>query len=68
MAERTHEKTTKDHVARLIEEYHEVNRAIHRVETGEQRASDEVVEGLKRRRRTLRDEMAQILAETDAAA
>ena len=72
MAERIHElKTTDNHFARLVEEYHELNRQIHRIETRIEPASEDVEEELKRRRVRLKDEIAQMLAgaeTTDGAA
>ena len=63
MAERIHElKTTDNHFARLVEEYHELNREIHRIETRVEPASADVEEELKRRRVRLKDEIAQMLA------
>ena len=62
MAERIHElKTTDNHFARLVEEYHELNRQIHRIETRVEPASEDVEEELKRRRVRLKDEIAQML-------
>ena len=43
-------KTSDGHFARLAEEYHEVNRQVHRIETRVEPASDDVEEELKRRR------------------
>jgi uncharacterized protein len=54
-------KTSNSHFARLVEEYHDVNRQIHRMETRVEPTSDEVEEELKRRRVRLKDEIAQML-------
>jgi uncharacterized protein YdcH (DUF465 family) len=64
-------KTSDGHFARLAEEYNEVNRTIHRIETRVEPSSDDVEEELKRRRVRLKDEIAQMLQgdeKTDAAA
>ena len=64
-------KTSDGHFARLAEEYHEVNRQVHRIETRVEPASDDVEEELKRRRVRLKDEIFQMLAgeiKTDGAA
>jgi uncharacterized protein YdcH (DUF465 family) len=62
MAERIHAlKTSNNHVARLIEEYNELNREIHRMETRIEPTSEDVEEELKRRRLRLKDEIAQML-------
>jgi hypothetical protein len=55
-------KTSNGRFARLAEEYNEVNRQIHRVETRVEPASEDVEEELKRTRVRLKDEIAQILA------
>jgi uncharacterized protein len=54
-------KTTDGHFARLAEEYNEVNRTIHRIETRVEPSSEDVEEELKRRRVRLKDEIAQML-------
>jgi uncharacterized protein len=64
-------KTTNGHFARLAEEYNEVNRAIHRIETRVEPTSEDVEEELKRQRVRLKDEIFQMLQgqeKTDAAA
>jgi uncharacterized protein YdcH (DUF465 family) len=62
MAERIHAlKTSDNHFARLVEEYHELNRDIHRIETRVEPASEDYEEELKRRRLRLKDEIAQML-------
>jgi uncharacterized protein len=68
MAERMHAlKTSNNRFARLLEEYHELNRDIHRIETRVEPTSEEVEEELKRRRLRLKDEIAQMLAGEEAA-
>ena len=54
-------KTSDNRFARLVEEYHEVNRQIHRIETRVEPASEDVEEEFKRRRVRLKDEIAQTL-------
>jgi uncharacterized protein YdcH (DUF465 family) len=54
-------KTRDGHFARLTEEYNEVNRTIHRIETRVEPTSEDVEEELKRRRVRLKDEIAQML-------
>ncbi len=64
-------KTRDGHFVRLAEEYHEVNRQVHRIETRVEPTSEDVEEELKRHRVRLKDEIAQMLAcetKTDAAA
>jgi uncharacterized protein YdcH (DUF465 family) len=60
--ERIRELTMSDgRFARLVEEYHELNRHVHRVETRVEPTSEDVEEELKRRRVRLKDEIAQML-------
>lgn len=59
---RLHElKLSDPHFARLAEEYHAVNRAVHRMETGVEPASDAAEAEMRRRRMHLKDEIASIL-------
>jgi uncharacterized protein YdcH (DUF465 family) len=55
-------KMSNSHFARLMEEYNELNRTIHRVETRIEPAAEDVEEELKRRRVRLKDEIAAMLA------
>jgi uncharacterized protein len=55
-------KTTNNHFARLADEYHEINRQVHRIETRVEPASEEIEQELKRRRMRLKDEIAGMLA------
>ncbi len=50
------------HFARLADDYHAVNREIHRVESEVEAASDARAEDLKKRRLKLVDEIGGILA------
>src|ERR671912_346523 len=72
MAERMHAlKTSNNRFARLLEEYNEVNRTIHRIETRVEPTSEDIEEELKRQRVRLKDEIHQMLQgaeKTDAAA
>ncbi|MEM9394188.1 MAG: YdcH family protein [Pseudomonadota bacterium] len=55
-------KTSDAHFARLFDEYHEVNRAVHRAETRVDAMSQEAEEELRRARMRLKDEIRSILA------
>lgn len=55
-------KGSNAHFARLADEYHEVNRAIHRIETRVEPAAEEVEQELRRKRLVLKDEIAAMLA------
>jgi len=54
-------RETNAHFARLADEYHEINRAIHRAETRVEPLSDEHETALRRRRMALKDELAAML-------
>jgi uncharacterized protein YdcH (DUF465 family) len=54
-------KIADAHFARLADEYHEVNRTIHRMETNVEPADDATIESFKKKRLTLKDEIARIL-------
>ena len=61
-AEKIHAlKIGNAHFAKLSDQYHEVNREIHRIESGVAPTSDEVLEGLKKSRLHLVDEIAAML-------
>ncbi len=61
-------KQNDPHYARLAEEYHEVNRQVHRIESETEAASDERIEELKRKRLGLLDEITAIVTKARAAA
>lgn len=61
-------KTEDAHYARLAEEYHEVNRQVHRIEAETEAASDERFETLKKQRLALLDEITAIVTKARAAA
>jgi uncharacterized protein YdcH (DUF465 family) len=54
-------KQSDAHFAKLIEQYHEVNRAVHRAETRIDTVSDEVETDLRRKRSHLKDHIAHHL-------
>jgi len=56
------------HYARLAEEYHAVNREVHRIEAETEAASDERFEALKKQRLALLDEITAIMASARRAA
>ncbi|MEO1242554.1 MAG: YdcH family protein [Pseudomonadota bacterium] len=61
--DKIHELKMNDaHFARLADEYHTVNREVHRVETGVEAASQEREEELRKTRMRLKDEIAAILS------
>ncbi|XUU61636.1 YdcH family protein [Erythrobacter sp. HA6-11] len=61
-------KQTDAHFARLAEEYHTVNRDVHRIEVEAEAASDERMETLKKQRLGLLDEITAIVSKARALA
>ncbi|MEQ3650262.1 YdcH family protein [Hyphomonas sp.] len=62
-ADRIHAlKEADGHFARLADEYHEVNRQIHRIETNVEPASDAFQTQLRKHRMALKDEINTILS------
>jgi len=59
-------KTSDPHFARLAEEYHEINRTIHRAETNVEPMGDMAETELRKKRSLLRDEIYGILTRSDA--
>ncbi|MEJ1158004.1 YdcH family protein [Prosthecomicrobium sp. N25] len=55
-------KMSDSHFARLADEYHEINRQVHRMETNVEPASDEAIEVAKKTRLRLLDQIRAILA------
>jgi uncharacterized protein len=55
-------KASSAHFARLADEYHEINRTIHRMETGVEPVADEVMIDARKQRMVLKDEIAAMLA------
>ena len=55
-------KMNDAHFQRLSEEYHELNRQIHRVETGIEPTSEQFETELRKKRLHLKDEIASMLA------
>lgn len=63
--DRLHElKMSNAHFAKLFDEYHVVNREIHRIEVRVEPATDERTTDLRKQRMLLKDEIATILAQT----
>ncbi|WP_224815809.1 YdcH family protein [Hasllibacter sp. MH4015] len=55
-------KTSDAHFAKLADAYHEVNRAVHRAETGVEPLDDMAETQLRKERMRLKDEIAGMLA------
>lgn len=61
-ADRIHELKVEDaHFRKLFDEYHEVNRAVHRAETNVEPLDSIAEQDLRKRRMHLKDELAQML-------
>lgn len=56
-------KAANAHFARLVEEYHAVNRAVHGAESRTEPTDEAREEELRRRRLTLKDEIRRMLAQ-----
>ncbi|WP_346898486.1 YdcH family protein [uncultured Roseibium sp.] len=59
-------KVSNAHFAKLSDDYHNVNREIHRIETDIEPASDDALEDLKKQRLQLKDEIAALLAASES--
>lgn len=55
-------KANDAHFARLADDYHTINREVHRIETNVEPAADEVLENLKKKRLHLKDQIAAMIA------
>lgn len=55
------------HAARLMDEYHEINRAVHRAETDVEPTSDDEMTRLRKVRLELKDKIAGLLRSVGAA-
>lgn len=59
-------KTSNAHFARLFDEYHDVDHEVRRLETGVAASSDEYLEGRKKQRLKLKDELYGMLRAIEA--
>ena len=60
--DRIHDLKTSDrHFAKLFDEYHEVDKEVHRIEQDIQPTSDAYLEDLKKKRLLLKDQLYQLL-------
>jgi uncharacterized protein len=61
-AARIHElKTADPHFARLMDQYHEINRDVHRAETLVEPMSEEAEAALRKKRAALKDELYRMI-------
>jgi uncharacterized protein YdcH (DUF465 family) len=62
MKEKIHELKTQDnHFRKLFDEYHEVDHAVHRIETGAEVTTDDHLTDLRKQRVVLKDKIADYL-------
>jgi len=62
-ADRIHALKTSDaHFGKLFDEYHEVNRAVHRAETDVEPTDDANLENMRKQRMVLKDEIYALLS------
>lgn len=54
-------KVSNNHFVKIADEYHEINREIHRIEVGEEHVSQFVEEDLRKKRIALKDEIYALL-------
>jgi len=60
--ERIHElKMNNNHFVKLFDEYHELDHQVRKIEEGMETPSDEYVEGLKKERLNLKDQLFSII-------
>lgn len=62
-----HLKSNDHHFRTLFDEYHEVEREVHRFETGAENTSDDHLEDLKKQRLHLKDQLFHIIREYESA-
>ncbi|MCP3971477.1 MAG: YdcH family protein [Rhodobacteraceae bacterium] len=68
-ADRMHKLKTEDaHFAKLFDDYHEINRTIHRAETNVEPVEELTEVAMRKQRVALKDEIYRILAAAAAAA
>ncbi|MCR9151138.1 MAG: YdcH family protein [Rhodobacteraceae bacterium] len=56
-------KTANAHFARLMDEYHEINREVHRAETNVEPVDQMAETEMRKKRMALKDEIARMLAQ-----
>jgi uncharacterized protein YdcH (DUF465 family) len=62
LEDKIHElKTSNNHFKKLFDEYHDANKEIHRIESGAEATTDEVLTALRKQRLHLKDELYNML-------
>jgi len=54
-------KLSNQRFARLFDEYHDIDHEVHRIETGIENTSDDYLEGRKKQRLFLKDELFRMI-------
>jgi hypothetical protein len=54
-------KISNNHFKKLFDEYHDANKEIHRIESGAEATTDEVLTALRKQRLHLKDELYTML-------
>jgi uncharacterized protein YdcH (DUF465 family) len=62
-----HLKTSNNHFAKLFDEYHDEDHAVHRIETGAQNTSDDHLENLKKQRLNLKDQLTGMIRDYESS-
>lgn len=63
LAARIHELKIGDpHFAKLADAYHDLNRTVHRMETGIEAVAEQVIEEMKKKRLALKDDISALLS------
>ena len=60
-------KQSDNHFRALFDEYHDVNKEVHRIEQGVENTSDQYAEDCKKKRLALKDQLFEILKRRSAA-
>jgi uncharacterized protein YdcH (DUF465 family) len=62
LEDKIHElKISNNHFKKLFDEYHDANKEIHRIESGAEATTDEVLTALRKQRLHLKDELYTML-------
>ena len=61
-------KSVDAHFSKLLDAYHEVNRAVHRMETNVEPVAQETEEDARKQRMKLKDEIYSILSKANTSA
>ncbi|MFK5922439.1 MAG: DUF465 domain-containing protein [Verrucomicrobiota bacterium] len=54
-------KTSDSHFRNLFEDYHETDHEVHRIETGAENTTDEILNALRKKRLHLKDQLFSLL-------